>query len=219
MDGCMQGGGARATKDGLNSSNIAGSTNTSLPNVETTEQRFPVLYLQRGLCADSEGAGKYRGGLAGELAMRFYDVERAQCISGYIGKADVTAPRGFAGGLPGTTGRFLLKRNTNVEELLQQGAASWDNLAGEPEEVPQLCPPFSLTPQDVWYLRCQGGGGYGHPYERDPELVRQDVARGYLSRERAREVYGVVLKPDSLEVDVEATQSLRQQGQPTPPQS
>ena len=41
-----------------------------------------------------------------------------------------------------------------------------------------------------------GGGGYGDPMERDPERVRMDVARGWETPERAREVYGVVLIGD-----------------------
>ncbi len=54
-----------------------------------------------------------------------------------------------------------------------------------------------------------GGGGWGDPLERDPELVRRDAIEGYISREAAREQYGVVLSPDTLEVDREGTAQLR----------
>ncbi|MBI2917298.1 MAG: hydantoinase B/oxoprolinase family protein [Chloroflexi bacterium] len=208
IDGCMQGGGARATKDGLNTSNIAGSTNTSVPNVETMEQRFPVLYLKRGYVTDSAGAGKYRGGLAGEFVMKPHGVERAQCISGYVGR--VAPPQGFAGGQPGVTSRFLLKRQTDVAARFKASAPTWEGLAGDAEDVPQLCPPFDLGPEDVWYVRCQGGGGYGDPLEREPTLVHLDVVRGYVSLQAAREVYGVVVKPSSLELDPEGTRTLRE---------
>jgi N-methylhydantoinase B len=58
-------------------------------------------------------------------------------------------------------------------------------------------------------VRSGDGGGYGNPFERDPELVRLDVVCGYVSREAARRDYGVVLRPDTLAIDVEETQRLR----------
>ena len=53
-----------------------------------------------------------------------------------------------------------------------------------------------------------GGGGYGNPLERDPERVRTDVLRGYVTREGARKSYGVALR-DDLSIDAAATQALR----------
>ena len=55
---------------------------------------------------------------------------------------------------------------------------------------------------------CTGGGGYGSPLEREPERVREDVAEGWISRERARDVYGVVVTEDG-DVDAGATAALR----------
>src|SRR6202022_3631332 len=40
-----------------------------------------------------------------------------------------------------------------------------------------------------------GGGGFGSPLERDPVKVERDVAEGWVSAERARSVYRVVLHP------------------------
>ena len=60
-------------------------------------------------------------------------------------------------------------------------------------------------------LKLPGGGGYGDPLERDPELVRRDVEDGLISPAHAREAYGVVLAGDEggLLVDEEATERLR----------
>ena len=55
-----------------------------------------------------------------------------------------------------------------------------------------------------------GGGGLGNPLERDPERVRQDVLRGYVSIEAAHADYGVVLDPNTLDIDAAATARLRQ---------
>jgi N-methylhydantoinase B len=52
--------------------------------------------------------------------------------------------------------------------------------------------------------RTAGGGGYGDPFERTPEAVRDDVLDGYVSRRAARETNGVVLRDDDS-IDQEAT--------------
>ena len=58
-----------------------------------------------------------------------------------------------------------------------------------------------------------GGGGYGDPLERDPDLVRRDVLRHWISAARARDVYGVVFAAEELDatlaVDAKATQGAR----------
>ncbi|MCU0540199.1 MAG: hypothetical protein MUF46_09990, partial [Desulfobacterales bacterium] len=56
-----------------------------------------------------------------------------------------------------------------------------------------------------------GGGGYGEPFERDPEAVESDAANGYVSIERAREDYGVVINGGTLKVDIDATDVLREE--------
>jgi N-methylhydantoinase B len=55
------------------------------------------------------------------------------------------------------------------------------------------------------------GGGYGDPLDRDPELVLGDVLDGYVSIDGAREDYGVVVRPEELGIDWEATGKLRKQ--------
>jgi N-methylhydantoinase B len=54
-----------------------------------------------------------------------------------------------------------------------------------------------------------GGGGWGDPLHRDPELVRQDVVEGFVSMESAARDYGVVVDPQTLEVDATATAARR----------
>ncbi|MCZ6844316.1 MAG: hydantoinase B/oxoprolinase family protein, partial [Alphaproteobacteria bacterium] len=53
-----------------------------------------------------------------------------------------------------------------------------------------------------------GGGGYGPPLERDPEIVGRDVREGFVSVERARDVYGVVID-DAGNVVYPDTEALR----------
>jgi N-methylhydantoinase B len=58
-------------------------------------------------------------------------------------------------------------------------------------------------------MDAAGGGGYEDPFERDLELVEHDVANGYVSIVGAREDYGVVINPETMKVDVEASKKLR----------
>jgi N-methylhydantoinase B len=58
-------------------------------------------------------------------------------------------------------------------------------------------------------VQTPGGGGYGDPLERDPEAVREDVVNGKVSVDRAREAYGVVVDPETGEVDEAATAERR----------
>jgi N-methylhydantoinase B len=72
--------------------------------------------------------------------------------------------------------------------------------------------PYGLTqlaPGDVVAMEAAGGGGYGDPLGRDPELVVRDVREGYVTAERARSDYGVVLDDRTGELDREATEALR----------
>ena len=62
-------------------------------------------------------------------------------------------------------------------------------------------------------MEFAGGGGWGDPRERAVERVREDVVRGYVSREAAREDYGVAFA-DDLSVDARATAQLRATAKP-----
>lgn len=189
-DSTMHGGGARAETDGIDVANIAGSTNTSLPSIESYELRYPVLYLSRGLAPDSEGAGTFRGGFAGEWTRCLYGVDEAADLSFYIGRDFGAA--GFEGGQDGLPAQVMVKRGTDVVQRLAQHVPSFDELTGEQERLPQQ--PGSLTAKvrvgDVVHVRGMGGGGFGDPLQRDPTLVARDVEDGLLSPERARAVYG-----------------------------
>ena len=187
----MHGGGARANKDGFDVANIAGSTSTSLFNIEAMEQRFPVLFLGRGYSQDSEGAGTYRSGLSGDYLVKLHGIEEADLTPFYYGR-DWRA-RGLSGGEPGAPSLIKLKRDTNIEAILALGTPSYDEIGGVEEVLPQRNTPSRLRQGDVIWVRGQAGGGYGDPLERAPAAVTADAREGYVSRQRAREAYGVVL--------------------------
>ncbi len=68
-----------------------------------------------------------------------------------------------------------------------------------------------LAPNDKISFIISGGGGYGDPLSREPERVLKDVKQGYVSIEKAKTDYGVVIRPDTIEVDLESTKLLRKE--------
>ncbi|MBI2370086.1 MAG: hydantoinase B/oxoprolinase family protein [Deltaproteobacteria bacterium] len=156
--------------------------------VELQEMTYPILVEAHRLRQDSGGPGRFRGGLGVELWVRCLqpmllnvNVERTRC-----------PPWGLWGGRPGAVNAVLLRES------------------GQPEARPMgKLTRFPLKAGDVIGFLTAGGGGYGPPIERAPEQVRLDAIRGYLSQDCAREEYGVVLAPDTLEIDQEATAALR----------
>ncbi len=190
-DASLHGGGARANKDGIDVSNIAGSTNTALPSIESYEYRYPILYLSRGLLADSEGAGQYRGGRAGYWSRCLYGVDTASDLSFYIGR-DVGS-NGFGGGQDGSSSKIVIKRATDILERLNSEVPLYDELSGTEEVLSQQPSALGLyiNAGDVVYVRGMGGAGFGPPELRDKEAVLADIEEGLLSAKRAEEIYGV----------------------------
>ena len=190
-DMSLHGGGGRAEVDGIDVANIAGSTNTSTPSIESYEDRYPVLYLARGIVADSGGAGQYRGGCSGYWSRCLYGVDSAKDLTFYIGR-DVPS-RGVFGGHDGTPSRIVLKRGTDIMKRLHQGVPRYDELEGAEELLPQKPSGLDLVigAGDVIMVRGMGGAGYGPPELRSEELVRTDLEDGLISPEMALEIYGI----------------------------
>ena len=209
LTGQVMGGGARANKDGLNFASAPGSTTTSRLNAEEVEARYPFLTLCTKTTPDSGGAGKYRGGVSAEAAFKLHGTEAAEGIFFWTGRG--VAANGIFGGKPGSTGVLAIKRDTNIMELLPRGLPSWEEISGTEEILAGRPAPFPWHETDVVLMTNAGGGGYGDPLDRDPELVLKDVLEGYVSREKAAADYGVVLDLGRGTLDEQATEDLRAQ--------
>jgi N-methylhydantoinase B len=157
--------------------------------VEILESDTPLIVEKRELLTDSGGPGKMKGGLGRRVVFKAPDDAYAPLPPVNLGIQSGRfryPPEGLFGGKNGCRAQFLVN--------------------GKPGN------PYGLTqfgPGDVVVMDAAGGGGYGDPLERDLELVRLDVADGYVSVERAREDYGVVIAPDTLDVDIAKTEKLR----------
>lgn len=146
------GGGARASKDGLDGVQVH-MTNTSNLPVESLESEYPVQIEAYELVPDSGGAGTYRGG----MAIRRVVVAEADGIHFQFDTTRVTSqPWGLSGGEPGTSARLELS----------EGAA--------PLEAGRTV----LNEGDRVAIVTGGAGGYGPPSARDPELLERDRREG-----------------------------------------
>ncbi|OGL17799.1 MAG: hypothetical protein A3K12_06925 [Candidatus Rokubacteria bacterium RIFCSPLOWO2_12_FULL_71_19] len=160
--------------DGLvNGTTALGAAN--FPSVESVEHRVPVRVERLAIRDGSGGAGRHRGGCGTAYRYRSLTGEIAVAV---LGDRRDFLPFGVLGGKP---------------------AAGADVVFGSPEGEFRL--PFvtkgrrNLARGEVVEYLSPGGGGYGDPLERDPERVLRDAVLGYISREQAREEYGVVLDP------------------------
>jgi N-methylhydantoinase B len=157
--------------------------------VEIFESDTPLLVERRELLVDSCGPGRNKGGMGRREVYRIPDDAYAPQPPVNLGIQSGRfryAPEGLAGGLPGSKAQFLV-----------------GGVKGNPYGLTQL------KPGDVVLMDAAGGGGYGEPLERDPELVAEDVLDGYVSVESARKHYGVVIDPASGKPDVAATENVR----------
>ena len=205
LDGMAGGAGARAESDGIDTGGFIRSLACAIANVETYEFRYPLLYLYRRQEPDTGGPGKFRGGVGVGLAMTPHDVkEIPTCVVHGCG-IEQPASAGIAGGYPGSTTQFNIRRGTTVQERLAQGEVpvEFHALGGRLE--PKSSEESYLKKGDVFERVACGGGGFGDPLERDPERVLADVQKGLVSPRCAEEIYGVVLEEGFHSVSRERT--------------
>ena len=155
--------------------------------VEVVETEYPVMVRRYDIWKDSAGAGRMRGGIGyvRELA------PREDCVLTLRASGHRSAAWGLAGGEGPPVSRTTVNPDADGEHKLA---------AIETRE---------LKAGDVLRIARSGGAGCGSPLERDAEAVWRDVQDGYVSLAAARERYGVVLDPVSLEIDQAATAALR----------
>ena len=138
---------------------------------------------------DSGGPGKQRGGIGRRMIIRSPDdgenSPKRTTIAVQAGRF-IYPPKGIFDGKDGSKAKFL-KNSENAD-------------------------PSGLTfcdPGDRISFISAGGGGYGNPFERDPKAVERDVQYGYVSIEKAKQDYGVIVEPASLTLNLDATRRLR----------
>jgi len=188
IEGLGVGLGARPFADGVDAVYYIAQENYP---VEYVERDFPLRIEQYAMRPDSAGPGLYRGGCG-----IIRDV-RVLCDKAELGtrmENTIFPPYGVAGGRAGRSGKIVLN-------------------PGSPEEreVIPVGDGILLKQGDLLRFMTCGGGGWGDPFSRDPLLVQQDVARGFVSLQGALDDYGVLLDACSLEIDKAGTEQCRRQ--------
>jgi N-methylhydantoinase B len=159
---------------------------SNVPN-EYLERYFPLRIERYTTVPDSGGAGLHRGGNGMEVAYRFL---HAGTISIHDDRW-LTHPWGVNGGRPAARGRKVLERADGSAQVL-----------------PSKCDEVHVQEGDLLRFVTWGGGGWGDPLEREPEVVAREVRRGLVTRDGA-ERYGVVVD-ERGQVDVAATRVRRE---------
>jgi N-methylhydantoinase B len=161
----------------------------SKSDAEEEMVRFPWRITRYEFMTDAHGAGKWRSapGIAWEGVNEGSDCRLS------MGACDgwFTQAQGRQGGEATRFNKAYIQRGDELIEIKQ----------------PHLM--HTLKTGDRLITRAGGGAGVGRPEERDPEAVRMDVKNELVSLDMARNVYKVVLNPDTLEIDHPATQALR----------
>lgn len=183
FDSLAGGYGARASKDGIDAIQPH-VQNTENSPIEETEANYPLQIVRYELIPESEGPGRYRGGLG---LRRDYCFEGEVTFSVMADRAKFP-PFGLEGGLSARTAHYVRNPDDNAHEYSSKFSTI-------------------LQPGEVMSIQMGGGGGYGPPLTREPEKVLNDVMSGRISSERAKAQYGVVLEDGH--VDQEATRTFR----------
>jgi N-methylhydantoinase B len=190
LTSALIGNGADYLSDGDNCvvhHSIAGSGGGSGSSFEETEAGFPMLLESYELVCDSGGAGKNRGGLGSRSTIKLLS---PATVFAFIEKTK--APHwGVNGGMEGL-------RNYSVVRL--ENGSEYEIVKTSGSQFEAGCRIIATA---------GGGGGYGHPFDRDEEKVRMDVINGSVSIKSARIDYGVVIDSSTLIIDKRNTQKLR----------
>ena len=158
---------------------------TNVPN-EFLEKYFPLRIERYSTEPDSGGAGLHRGGNGIHMTYRFL-------ADGEIAVHDdrwFVPPWGVNGGHPGMRAKKVLERADGTTEIV----------GNKVEDVP-------VKEGDLLHYITWGGGGWGDPLERDPEIVGLEIRQGLVTPEGAKH-YGVIADENGI-VDADATDKLR----------
>jgi N-methylhydantoinase B len=190
-DGGALGHGAIDGADGMSALVHPVEAGVETVPTEVLEARMPLLVWRFELIPDSGGPGRYRGGLGAQKEFEFLGGGEAVSV---VDKAFRSPVRGLAGGKPAP----------EMNTLLWFAGTEREVRLGKKSEI-------MLQPGDRLVSRSAGGGGWGNPFERDPERVAADVQGGYVTAESALVDYGVVIDAENGQVDSVRTSEIRKQ--------
>ncbi|MCQ4633708.1 hydantoinase B/oxoprolinase family protein [Shinella sp. CPCC 100929] len=219
------GSGALAIKDGLDTAYVGWNPESDMGNIEIWEQNMPMVYIGRSIVPNSGGAGKYRGGCAFASTWLINKTEHLRLVTSEH-SSRVFDNGGLCGGYPAPTcEKHHAVRGSDIFEKAAKGEALAHTPGTDPlvsdferrykgeqvfEEGPYITKPHKSG--DIFSHAYNGGGGFGDVLERDPVKTAWDVENGFLTREAAEQVFGIILKDDAEGyplADIDATVARR----------
>ncbi len=193
INACKGGGGGTHGADGYDHIGLITSGGAiAAQDPEMFEVVNPHLLRRFEYLPDSAGEGRWRGGLGVETEFEFLSSGVIASVFGDGGTPE-TAAFGILGGRPGGA--------NEIELSFPDGTVVRPRLKDLITDIPA---------GTVYRQRAGGGGGYGDPLERDPQRVLADVRHGYVSSQRAREVYGVAIDRSTWTIEEDRTRELRE---------
>lgn len=187
--GCTGGAGTPWTDGWLTILHVGNAGMCYQDSIEVDELRHPIHVHSRRLIPDSEGAGRYRGALG---AYSEFSPLEGEMVVAYVSDGNTNGALGVRGGMAGAPSAQFRRRADGTLESLP------------------ACAEATIGADETMVSISCGGGGYGRPCEREIARVVHDVREGWVSRERARSVYGVALS-SKLELDRTETMRLRRE--------
>jgi N-methylhydantoinase B len=179
--------GGRLGRDGIDAVDVLYANTRNNP-IEDIEAHLPLRVTRYELRTDKAGAGKWRGGMGSIRDIRLL----GRTHLSLEGDGHRHPPQGLFGGYEGTP-----------------GAVVYETAAGQQLHLPSKFQSRWAEPGDTLRTVSPCAGGYGDPTERDPERVLEDVIDELVSVESARSLYGVVIDPQRMQIDHQATAELR----------
>ena len=165
------GGGAFHTDDGATGIMFLGNGDAPNVPVEVVETRYPVRVTQYAINVGSAGIGKYRGGFG---VIRDYEMVEDNILVQTSNENTQYPPWGLHGGGGSVSSSFVYWHGTEREmETTDRDSDFGPFHAGE----------------RIRFLTT-GGGGWGKPEERDPQMIEDDLRNGLISVEDAERWYG-----------------------------
>ncbi|MBI21219.1 MAG: 5-oxoprolinase [Chloroflexi bacterium] len=179
--------GARYNSDGPDAVQAHGQNTENAP-IEETEINYPVQITRYELVPNSEGPGKFRGG----LGLRRDYMFTGETTFTILADRDKEGPHGLFGGEKGSLSIYTLQRYNQKTRI---------NLSSKIT--------LQLEFGDTISYMTSGGGGYGNPFKRNPQKVLEDYLQGKISYERARDKYGVEIDINKKKINHIKTKILR----------
>ncbi|MBI2864616.1 MAG: hydantoinase B/oxoprolinase family protein [Chloroflexi bacterium] len=221
MEASSCGTGARGVLDGLDTAYALWNPEADMGDAEVWEQILPIVWLGRGIQPDSGGFGKFRGGNGIESLYFVANTNQAE-MGSFGGRLPIFTSAGIMGAYPGSRTYRNIVQDTDLKARIAD-RLPLPHYEGEMPDKPEIVRLLNgkaelmvgryaarpVKEYDVYYQTNGSGGGFGDPIERDPQLVRQDVANKVTLLSTVERVYGVALDSTTLEVDLEKTGALR----------